>query len=79
MDILFQESNTRKERRQKRKKIFFSVIGYATAILFGVVAWDLFYLANNLDIFIGVLVYGISFIFASVSIFITYLVVCEIG
>jgi len=79
MDILFQESNTRKERRQKRKKIFFSVIGYATAILFGVVAWDLFYFANNLDIFIGVLVYGISFIFASVSIFITYLVVCEIG
>jgi len=79
MDILFRESNARKERRLKRKRIFFSVIGYATAILFGVVAWDLFYLANNLDIFIGVLVYGISFIFASVSIFITYLVVCEIG
>ena len=50
MNILFQESNTRKERRQKRKKIFFTVIGYATAILFGVVAWDLFYFANNLDI-----------------------------
>jgi len=79
MNILFQESNTRKERRQKRKKIFFTVVGYATAILFGVVAWDLFYFANNLDIFIGVLVYGISFIFAITSIFLTYLVYCEIG
>lgn len=78
MEILFQESNTRKERRQKRKKIFFSIIGYATAILFGVFAWDLFYFASTLEIFTGVLVYGISFIFAIVSIFITYLVICEI-
>lgn len=76
---MFKESISKKESRQKKQIIFFTVIGYATAILFGVVAYDLFYLANNLDIFIGVLVYGISFIFASVSIFITYLVVCEIG
>jgi len=76
---MFKESILKIERRQKRQRIFFTVIGYATAILFGVVAWDLFYLANNLDIFIGVLVYGISFIFASVSVFITYLIYCEIG
>ena len=78
MNIVFQESNIRKERRQKRKKIFFTVVGYATAILLGVVAWDLFYFASTLEIFTGVLVYGISFIFAIVSIFITYLVICEI-
>lgn len=76
---MFNESISKIESRQKRKKIFFTVIGYATAILFGVVAWDLFYFANNLDIFIGVLVYGISFIFAITSIFLTYLVYCEIG
>ena len=79
MNILFQESNIRKERRQKRKKIFFTVVGYATAILLGVVAWDLFYFASTLEIFIGVLVYGISFIFAMVSIFITYLIYCELS
>ena len=79
MEILFQESNTRKERRQKRKKIFFTVVGYATAILLGVVSWDLFYFASTLEIFIGVLVYGISFIFAMVSIFITYLIYCELS
>ncbi len=79
MEILFQESNARKERRQKRKKIFFSIIGYATAILLGVVAWDLFYFANTLEIFTGVLVYGISFIFATVSVFITYLIYCELS
>ena len=79
MNIIFRESNTRKERRQKRQRIFFTVIGYATAILLGVVAWDLFYFASTLEIFIGVLVYGISFIFSMVSIFITYLVYCELS
>ena len=79
MNIIFRESNTRKEKRQKRKKIFFTVVGYATAILLGVVALDLFYFASTLEIFIGVLVYGISFIFATVSVFITYLVYCELS
>ena len=79
MNIIFRESNTRKERRQKRQRIFFTVVGYATAILLGVVAWDLFYFASTLEIFIGVLVYGISFIFATVSVFITYLVYCELS
>jgi len=76
---MYKESISKIERRQKRQRIFFTVIGYATAILFGVVAWDLFYFASTLEIFIGVLVYGISFIFAMVSIFITYLIYCELS
>lgn len=76
---MYKESISKIESRQKRKKIFFTVVGYATAILLGVVAWDLFYFANTLEIFIGVLVYGISFIFAMVSIFITYLIYCELS
>jgi len=79
MNIIFRESNTRKERRQKRQRIFFTVVGYATAILSGVVAWDLFYFASTLEIFIGVLVYGISFIFAMASIYLTYLIYCELS
>ena len=75
---MYKESISKIESRQKRKKIFFTVVGYATAILLGVVAWDLFYFASTLEIFTSVLVYGISFIFAIVSIFITYLVICEI-
>lgn len=76
---MYKESISKIESRQKRKKIFFTVVGYATAILLGVVAWDLFYFASTLEIFIGVLVYGISFIFAMVSIFITYLIYCELS
>ena len=66
------------ERRQKRKKIFVTVVGFALAVLFGVIAWDLFYLAQQLEIFVGVLVWGISFIFATVSLSIAYLIICEV-
>jgi hypothetical protein len=66
------------ERRQKRKKIFVTVVGFALAVLFGVFAWDLFYVAQQLEIFVGVLVWGISFIFATVSLFIAYLIICEV-
>jgi len=66
------------ERRQKRRKIFTTAIGFAIALILGVLAWDLFYLAQSLEIIVGVLIYGISFIFASVSLFITYLITCEI-
>ena len=76
---MYKESISKIESRQKRKKIFFTVVGYATAILLGFVAWDLFYFANTLEIFTGVLVYGISFIFAMVSIFTTYLIYCELS
>ena len=66
------------ERRQKRKKIFVTVVGVALAVLFGVIAWDLFYVAQQLEIFVGVLVWGISFIFATVSLCIAYLIICEV-
>ena len=66
------------ERRQKRKKIFVTVVGFALAVLFGVIAWDLFYVAQQLEIFLGVLVWGISFIFATVSLSIAYLIICEV-
>ena len=66
------------ERRQKRKKIFVTVVGSALAVLFGVIAWDLFYVAQQLEIFLSVLVWGISFIFATVSLFIAYLIICEV-
>ena len=66
------------ERRQKRKKIFVTIVGFALSVLFGVVAWDLFYVAQQLEIFIGVLVWAISFIFAIVSLAITYLITCEV-
>ena len=66
------------ERRQKRKKIFVTVVGFAFAVLSGVIAWDLFYVAQQLEIFVGVLVWSISFIFAIVSLFITYLITCEV-
>ncbi len=66
------------ERRQKRRRIFTTVIGFAIALILGVLAWDLFYLAQSLEIIVGVLIYGISFIFASVSLFITYLITCEV-
>ena len=66
------------ERRQKRKKIFVTVVGSALAVLFGVIAWDLFYVAQQLEIFLSVLVWGISFIFATVSLSIAYLIICEV-
>lgn len=66
------------ERRQKRRRIFTTVIGFAIALILGVLAWDLFYLAQSLEIIVGVLIYAVSFIFASVSLFITYLITCEL-
>jgi len=66
------------ERRQKRRRIFTTVIGFAIALILGVLAWDLFYLAQSLEIIVGVLIYAVSFIFASVSLFITYLITCEV-
>jgi len=66
------------ERRQKRRRIFTTVIGFAVALILGVLAWDLFYLAQSLEIIVGVLIYAVSFIFASVSLFITYLITCEV-